>query len=286
MSTPDLAFDRPRAAPGWRSVLRTESRLAGGALRGELMARAAVLAAMMLLMVVLAARGGGGADLDLADMTWPPILVAFFAPFGVWKHESPSRRGYLWAMPMDRARHVLARVLGGWGWLMAIVAVYLVWALAVAYATGGNVVISPSWERYLLRGLPAGTQLRDFGMNGNPWMWLVPFTSATAAYLAATLVVLLTDHPWRVLAAFALVYFAPAMIGTEAGVAAIVRVYDTLTLGRFGFVTLATGTMVREAPHGTPAFVPHCAAWAGATLLWTLPLLAAVIAAAHHHQER
>jgi hypothetical protein len=211
----------------------------------------------------------------------------------VWKHEEPSRRAYLWSLPVDRARHTLVRVWSGWAWLMALVATYVVWAMAIALVTNGHIVINREWEALLLRELPPGSRIRDLTLAGHPWLWLAPFAGATTMYLFGTVVALLSNYPLRVFAGawFALMVVM-ALSDASGGVMeqVVERVGDHVACGRYGFLTHATGVISpgdgrTNGLDGLPDQVDG-GAWAAATLLWVGAALAGVILAARRYQER
>lgn len=272
----------PLPSPG--IVAREALRTVGQSVRLEI---GAVLLLLLVVMAVVAPREPGGADYSVAEMTWPVVILSIFAPLAVWKHEEPSRRAYLWSLPVDRARHTLVRVWSGWAWLMALVAVYVVWGMAVAVVSGGNIVINEGWETLLLRELPPGSRIRDLTLAGHPWVWLTPFAGATTMYLAGSIVALLSNYPLRV---FAGAWFGVMVVMGMADVSGglvdqvVERAGSQVILGRYGLLTHTTGVI----SHGqaTLAGQVNAGAWAVATLLWTAPALAGVFLAARRYQER
>lgn len=44
----------------------------------------------------------------------PVALIGLLLPFSVWRAEDPARRSYLWAMPVPRGPHTLAKAFSGW----------------------------------------------------------------------------------------------------------------------------------------------------------------------------
>lgn len=281
----------PLPAPG--AVAREALRTVGQSLRLEIGAVLVLLLGLLVLMATVRPQGPGGADYDVADMTWPVVLLSLFAPLAVWKHDEPSRRAYLWSMPVDRARHTLTRVWSGWAWLMALVAVYVVWAIGVALLTGGHVVINRDWETLLLRDLPAGSRIRDFSLAGHPWLWLTPFAGATTMYLLGTIVALLSNYPLRVFvgAWFGLMVVMGVADASGGGMEQVVeRIASRVIISRYGLVTHATGVIGHgEGPMqrlGGLRDQVDAGVWAAATLLWMGSALAGVLLAARRHQER
>ncbi|HEY0025872.1 MAG TPA: hypothetical protein VGB24_23485 [Longimicrobium sp.] len=273
---------RPVPSPG--IVAREALHTVGQSVRLEI---GAVLLLLLVVMAVVAPREPGGADYSVAEMTWPVVILSLFAPLAVWKHEEPSRRAYLWSLPVDRARHTLVRVWSGWAWLMALVAIYVVWAMAVAVVSGGNIVINEEWETMLLRELPPGSRIRDLTLAGHPWVWLTPFAGATTMYLAGTIVALLSNYPLRVFAgAWFGVMVVMGMADASGGVMdqVVERVGSQVILGRYGLLTHSTGVMGHG--QGNLADQVNAGAWAVATLLWMALALAGVFLAARRYQER
>lgn len=248
--------------PRWPAVFRAELRAVGDAVRVELIAAGALMLATTLLMLSYRVREGNSANFDLVDMAWPAVFLGLFAPMAVWKGDEPRRRAYFWALPVERSGHTLAKAASGWAWLMGVVAVYLLWALTTSLLTGGNVG----------SGAEPATSV-DLTLHGHPWLWLVPFTGTTAAYLVGSIVVLAADHPWRWIGG---VFFA-ALILLQTKAAWLIQAGEAAIFGRYGLNTLITGTALGQPPALAP--------WAGATLLWTALALAGVLAAAFRHQE-
>ncbi len=280
--------------PARTAVLRENLRAVGESVRLEIGALLALLLGMAALILVFEPMGSpGGADFDVADMTWPLLVLGLFAPLAVWKAEEPSRRGYLWSMPVDRFRHTLVRAGSGWAWLMGLVAVYLAWGMGIPLLTGGNIVLNPQWEAALLAGRPAGTVLRDLTLGGNAWVWVVPFVAASTGYFVGTAVALLADHPLRVYAGVAFTFFVAVSVAESAGgtpghLANLLFRYGVG--GRYGLMTHATGLVFHfdqpRIPGGPPRDVPAFGAWISSVLMWTGTSLAAALLAARRYQER
>jgi hypothetical protein len=271
-------------------VAREALRAVGQSVRLEVGAVLVLLLGLLVLMAMYEPQGSGGADYDVSDMTWPVVILGLFAPLAVWKYEEPSRRAYLWSMPVGRARHTLARVASGWTVLMGLVAVYVLWAMGVALVTDGNITINPEWEAALRPTLPPGARIRDLTLSGHPWLWLVPFTAATTTYLLGSILALLADHPLRVVAGAAFAFFVTiALLESTGGAAerAADRLFVNLVASPYGIVTEVTGIVHRfDAGPGVLNDQPNLGAWARATLLWMGGGLAATFLAARRYQER
>jgi hypothetical protein len=279
--------------PAWGAVAREALRTVGQSVRLEMAAVLVLLLGLLVLMATVAPQGPRGADYEVAEMVWPAVILGLFAPLAVWKHDEPSRRAYLWSLPVDRARHTLIRVWSGWAWLMAMVAAYVAWATVGALMTGGHIVINDDWEALLLRELPPGSRIRDLTLAGHPWLWLAPFAGATTMYLFGTVVALLSNYPLRVFAgAWFGLMVVMGLADASGGVMdqVVERVGVHVAASRYGFVTHVTGIITRwDVPEGVVNNLRDQVdggAWAFATLLWTGAALAGVIVAARRYQER
>lgn len=280
--------------PARAAVLRENLRAVGESVRLEIAAALALLLGLAALILFFEPTASpGGADYNVADMTWPVMVLGLFAPLAVWKAGEPSRRGYLWSMPVDRFRHTLMKAASGWAWLMALVAAYLVWAIGIPLLTGGHIVINPEWEAALLHGRPPGTVLRDMTLGGNAWLWVVPFVAATTGYLVGTAVALLADHPLRVYAGVSFTFFVTIAMAESVG-GTLKHMSDDLfrygVEGRYGLFTHLTGIVhhFNQPPLAARQIrdMPVFGAWASSALMWTGTALAATLLAARRHQER
>jgi hypothetical protein len=261
----------PHPTPSWTAVVREQFRAVGASLRVELVVAGALMAGLSLLILLDHLHGGKSIDFALVDMAAPMVVFAIFAPLGVWKGEEPSRRAYLWTLPVARSRHTLVKVFSGWGWLMALVGTYLLWAVTMTLLTGGDFGVGGDHTQAVTqRHLPPAERIRELSLE--PWMWLVPFTGASVTYLAGTVVAVWTDRPWRWFAALAFVTVLVVQM-VDAVFGAVNLTMNGVTAGRYGLLTLITG-------------LPSAERWAGATLIWMSLALAGVVAAAHRHQER
>jgi len=282
--------------PRWTAVAWQQLRTVGLALRRELVVALLILAAFSLPMLVAHLRTPGRtSDMQFAEMMVLAVIVGVFGPIAVWKGEEPARRAYLWAQPVDRTRHSLLKVLGGWAWVMVAIAVFVLWIAAMARLTGGELSLGDT--RVLVNPLPEGAAptAADFVTHRWPvpaWQWLVPFGAATAMYLLCSIVVLFSSHPWRWFAGLIVGGTLVGILG-EAGVGFGEWMIHTVVEGRYGLEVLVTGSssevVAVAAPGGrqVPAlvYVPQPGAWLGAVALWTGLGLAGVLAAARRYIE-
>lgn len=276
-------------------LAREQFTATGIALRPEMIAMTALLCVVGGMALIIHGRGGGKADFDLLDFVYPALLLGALASLGVWKNEGPSRRAYMWAMPVPRSAQTLLRVAAGWGWVLLAVVAFLAWGISVALITGGHIVLSNAWELSLLEGTSAGTVVRDFGWHGHPWMWLLPFVGATVAYLAGSFLAVASDHPWRWIGALALASMLVVALGEAGGtVGPLTDALNTLMNGAHGILKLLSGsaleshTLIVEGRGEVKLWrhTPHLRGWLQTAILWGFPPLAAVVALSFRHQER
>lgn len=280
------------SVPATRAVMREQVAAAGILLRGELLLLAGLMGAVTVLMFAGVARTGRGTDFYLPDMAAPAMIVGLLTPLALWRSEGPSRRDYFRAMPVGRPVHTLARLLAGWGWLLLVVAGYLAWGTGLALLLGGDVSLGPVRTRVLQPTLAGSDRLLDFGMAGHAWLWLVPFSAATVGYLAASIVALVTDHPWRWFGLAILAFLLVALVAEGAGLGMPGIVTD-VALGRYGLDALVTGLSAQRV---NPALVPPTAegwlslpdrrAWALTTSVAIAACAAGTLAAARRFLER
>jgi hypothetical protein len=283
-------------APAWRAVALENFLATGVSIRREAVVLGAVLVGVTLLVGVNHLMTGASFDFSI-EMALPVAILGLFAPMAVWKGEEPFRRSYFWALPVDRARHTLVKVIGGWGWLMVLISAYLLWALGLSVLTGGEVGVEE--VRLLLHALPEGARptSADYFLHRQAtpaWQWLVPFTGATISYLLGSIVVLASDHPWRWFGGLIFGYLLLGAMAQAGQAEALGRLLAGLTTGPYGLEMMITGSGDRAAVLLTPSGqtvermldqpLPH--EWSRATLLWSAVSLAGLLVAALRHQER
>ena len=196
--------------PAMKAVWTEQLRVVGLAIRREGALAALVLALGSLALVafsrmpVLQAIVGQGEVGELVfDPGEPPwgfvaVLAALLLPRVVWKGERRFGDTPLWSLPVDHRRHALLKVAAGWVWLMAILGAALVWVTLTVLASGG--VLGIDEVRLLILdpvGATAGTPGATESVRWTTpwWEWALPFTSATAAYLLASTLMLATARP-------------------------------------------------------------------------------------------
>ena len=195
--------------PAMKAVWGEQLRVVGLAIRreGALAALALALGSVALIafsrMPVLQAMVDGEIGELVFDPGEPPwgffgVLGALLLPLVVWKGERRFGDTPLWSMPVDHRRHALLKVAAGWVWLMAILGAALVWVTLTTLASGGSLGVDE--VRLLVldpAGATAGTPGAVQSVNWTTpwWEWALPFTSATAAYLVASTLILATRRP-------------------------------------------------------------------------------------------
>jgi hypothetical protein len=249
--------------PSTGAVARAQVRASRIALRGEAIVFGALLGAALLLTIVSAFRtlqypnSHMWIDYDPSAMV-PIVLAAFFIPLAVWRAEDRSRRAYHWSMPVETAWHSLLRVYGGWVWMMAAAAVYVlvihIMGLAVGAITGG-------WPHY--RALW--------------WEYLLAFTGVTVAYVLASALVVGSAHPWRWVLGISLALLGATMSSQTLQLRWLARAVDSIFRGYAGLRTALWG-FDDSAPDGFTR-------WAIATALWLAVGIALLVYAAHRHPE-
>ena len=289
--------------PRPRDVAREQVRAVGLSLRRFALGGAGL--AVLATVIVVGEYVTGGGPVDFApELSMVPGMLGLLLPLVVWHREERFGAGFLWTLPVDRRGHALAKVLGGWVWLMAAVALFLLWLLTLALVTGGSLLAERTVQLLPSMSVPAPrtlepSALRSVRWSPSPVLWLTPFTGATAAYLVASAVALGVRHPLRWLAGVVLTIFAVSEIGLLSGSRPLAlgpsSVLESVIAGRYGFdalltaraesfhvqVTLTTGQSV-------PVWraLPDLGDWGTATLLWTGAGLAGLWAAASRHRER
>ena len=233
-------------APRWRDVFVEQVRIAGLSLRPVLLVVAVVLAIGTFLVGAEILSGGPGFD---ATEVLPTPLFSFVFPFAIWWNEKPFGPSFLWTFPVDRRRLALAKVLAGFVWLAAAMAVFTAWLLALGA---------------LARVGPVGTVLR------------IPYVATITAYLLGSALLLGLRHPLRWMFGAAGLSFLVGSVSQE-----LERFYGVETL-------LGSSGLYFAAENARTAWLsmPGLAQWALATFLSLGAGLAALLAAASRHRER
>ena len=191
--------------PAMTAVWIEQLRVVGLAIRREGALAALVLGLSSLALIAFRRMPALQAMVDgeMGDLVFDPGeppwgFFAVFLPLVVWKGERRFGDTPLWSLPVDHRRHALCKVAAGWAWLMAILGAVLVWVTLTTVASGGS--LGADEVRLLVLdpvGATAGTPGAVESVNWTTpwWEWALPFTSATAAYLVASTLMLATRRP-------------------------------------------------------------------------------------------
>lgn len=291
-----------RSAPRLRDVVAEQIRTVGLTLRLPAVVAAALFALATPLVAFAILRHGEVVDFQPEQWILPG-MAGLLLPIGVWRRETPFAGGFLWTLPVDRRRHALVRVVAGWVWLMAGVALFVLWLLALALFSGGSIL-----EGEVIRYVPSlaerpGTidpaSVQAVHREPEPLLWLAPFTGATAAYLLASALALGLRHPLRWIAgtipAFVLIHGIGVVVDAEWLAYAPGHLRTWLLYGPYGLDTVlvaGTDALTTDVTLSTGAYVqvwrghPDSGGWALATLLWLGAGGAALWLALSRHRER
>jgi len=289
--------------PSPATVLREQFRAVGLALRIPILVAWGLL--LLATLLAVADLRGAGMAIDFHPDQWlVPGVTGLLLPLLLWPGEESFGAGFLWTLPVDRRRLALARVLAGWGWLMAAVALFVLWLLGLALLSGGSllpretILVLPASYAPVPGGIDPAA-LRTAEWAATPWLWLFPFTGATGAYLLSSALLLGTRHPVRWLAGAALALLAANLVGVAGGLDWLAslpaRLLGSLLGGPYGLDALLTGrteSLKVEALLTTGGTVvvwrglPDPGQSALATALWLAAGAIALGAAASRHRER
>jgi len=281
--------------PSIKAVVMEQLRVVGLALRREGLVLCAGLVAFLLIQPFVedVAPEGRPLVVDPADLGYVAVLVALVAPLGVWKGERPFGESQLWTVPVDHARHARLKIAAGWVWLMAVVTFgYLAIVLAVNLS-GGMVGMDET------RLLIADPGLARSGVAGplpgepwstQPWQWVLPFTAATAVYLAASAFLIGLRRPvmWGV--SCWLAFLGVGSLAESGRVPWVRTAADTIfylfdLLGSGGSEAARMSVLVDGEWVRAWARLPTLGSWAAATAMWLGLTGVAVWAASARHRE-
>lgn len=295
--------------PRRRDVLVAQIRAVGSVLRGPATAAAALLGLLTLLFVSRLLGDGEVINFHPEQLLLFGV-VGLLLPIGVWRGQERFGAGFMWTLPVDRRKHALARVCAGWLWLMAAVALFCLWLLALALLSGENPLAEetlfllpahadwPGVIAFLNPDVRAQDALRTVPWTPEPLLWLAPFTAATGTYLLASALTLGLRHPLRWILGALLGLFVLGAVTEAADMEWLMRephrVLRQLLIGPYGFDTLLTARtellkigMTLSSGENIVIWrgFPDVRQWAIATALWLIAGLAALWAAASRHRE-
>lgn len=209
---------------------------------------------------------------------WYDTLFLLGGVWGVliWHEEGPKARWYHWSLPLDASVHDSARVLAGAVWLLAAVALFLVWVVGMSAATG---------HLPELLAVPTLT-------------WAAFPTTALVGYLLLAALGTLTGKAleWGLLSGVTLLVATFELAVENPDLPAVLRpvrgVLRAVFLSDHGFLTVLHGMARRaqlEAAGGPVAAAGPSAdpgTWLAATGLWLALGAGAVLGAAWWHRRR
>jgi hypothetical protein len=291
-----MSSDSLHPLPRYRAIAGEELRAVGIALRREWVLFFLGLGFLTLIFGLNEIREGRNPDMRSAfnmnlGVLIPLTLLGLFAPLSVWKAEGPSHRGYHWAMPIDRLRHTVAKAFAGWGWLMLLVTIFLLWGVLLSSVTGGGVGV---WSERVARQSPSSTT-QMFAVVYHrmaPWQWLVPYTAMTLTYITGSIFALASDRPWLWIAGVFVGFFILLSTLDAAGFRAGLDSILTVIYGRFGLATAITGIrtvgstiLVGGRSLQVRQDAPEVLSWLASTAIWTMLALGGFLWAAHRHPD-
>jgi hypothetical protein len=261
--------------PSTKVVAMEQLRLVGLAIRREALLLCAGLVIFAMMVAIAEDLQGQQVDLEPEILGYLALLLAVVTPLGVWKGEKLFGDSQLWTMPVDHARHARLKILSGWVWLMAMITLGLLGIVSSMWLIGGSIGVD---ETRLLVADPAQARLglgeiTRVQWSTPPWQWMVPFTAATAGYLAASAFLVGLRRPvhwgiacWLAFLAFGLL--SASGIGWLATAAeSVVYAFDLLGSGGWessqAVVLLDSGERVVGWTR-----LPTMGSWVAATAMW------------------
>jgi hypothetical protein len=257
------------AAPRVREILLEQVRFVASRFKREALALAVGIGILTALVGIDFASGHAKSWFD--DDDWLVVhVLAFLFPFAVWWGEKRFGPAFIWTLPVDRRTMGLARVFGGWAWLMGAMAVLSSWRLALALLVGAIPAQSVSFPS---------------------------FAAVTAMYLFGSALVLGLRHPirWLITAGAILVLLQSALEGLGRTSEGQWRIFAWsgpvrwAMYGPFGLITLLNTKGVYSAierADQTWGLMPVLAREALLTLVGVGTGMVALWAASLRHRER
>jgi capsular polysaccharide biosynthesis protein len=245
--------------PRWRTIAGEQLRVVGLRTRNGGVALVALIlvASAMVIKASLQAR-----DLELRHvgnvslgMVFTPIVSAVFAVIAalyarvIWQDDDRIRRSYHWMMPVDPRTHALAKVLAGLMWMLAATALSMV-SIALVSALSSTITGHPQ-----LAGAFAW------------WVWIVPFTSATIAYLLVSAACVGARQPHSWIVGLILLYGGALLALDGLGYRDAHGVLRTAFGGEYG-VSAALFGQIDRLNTAQLQEIPSAARWLGASALW------------------
>lgn len=266
MSKPELS-----PTPSWRTIASAQLRMLALLQRRDFIALGSIVVALAGLSVwgIFRASPPNHPPTEtlmvFALLAIPLALVAALWPMGVWRQESPTRRGYFWALPASRGPHTFVRVGAGWVLLMtACVAIMIVTWLLLLLA--------------LVRLGPAELSLAR---------WYVPLATATLAYVLVTPLAVLFDGPMRVLVWTCLAVSGVRLVAQVTRLEVLAGLIDGVvkSLGLALVGPLAPHDSGPEVVFNSTTYTIGYAVWGANYLIWIAIGVAALLLVAFRYRE-
>ncbi len=279
--------------PVFAAVWREQLRIAGLSIRRE-----AVIAVTLLMLfcvgAVITARVpalSALADEDFTNFRLDPsepgfglfgLFTALLLPLLVWRGERPFGDSPIWSLPVDHRRHALTKVAAGWVWLMALLGGALL-CIVLATLAGGGALGADEVRQLITNGesffAGQAEATRSVPWTTAWWEWVLPFTSATAAYMLSSALLLATAYPYRWAVALYVSGIVPFGVVEFFEVDSVQRGIDLFGwfIGAEDFargVRLPDGEFVRGW-----LLLPSAGMWVASALFWISLGVACVVAA-------
>ena len=269
--------------PAFEAVWREQLRIAGLSIRREAVLAVTLLGLFCLGAVVMARVPALSALIDdeLTNFRLDPaepgfgllgLFTALLLPLLVWRGERPFGDTPIWSLPVDHRRHALTKVAAGWVWLMALLGGALLCVVLATLAGGG--ALGADEVRQLITDdarffAGEAEATRAVPWTTRWWEWVLPFTSATAAYMFASALLLATAYPYRWAVALYVVTVVPVGLTMEFfEIDSLERGIDLVGwfIGAEDFtrgVRLPTGEFARGW-----LLLPSAGMWAASAVFW------------------
>ena len=190
------------------------------------------------------------------------LIASLVWALAVWYRESPSERGYHWALPVERGAHDLARVTAGGLWLLVGLVVMLA-AVILGLVIGGR-----------------GVALSSVSVVG----WTNYFLGPITVYLLVSVAAVGFDRPGRVVGFTYLFTVGMYMLFTLADFEFGRRIFHELVDGNLGYQrALAEGFFGDLVPLPSGE---RTVGWFFPAAMWIGLALGGVIVAAQRRRER
>ena len=287
--------------PAWSSVAVEQVKSVGLAVRRETVVLCTGLVVLLIGAPLLPRFGVEvmdnvpGLGLDPADLGVLAMLTGLVFPLLVWKDERRFGESEIWILPFDHASQARMKVMAGWVWLMGVVAFGVATISLTLIVLGGSLGLE---ETRLLATDLAGareglsTAITTVRWRTPAWYWILPFTSATGAYLVISALLLGSRRPFHWAAGLWGVFIGLALLGEDGrGWVVSQAVVDALA---HPVETVATGAkpdrlynvLLESGEHSNIwVSLPTFGRWAATAIPALVLSTVAVWAAAGRHRE-